>query len=404
VVSDSLPLTETIAPCDQNGISGAVRAAFEAGSPVYPIGGGTSLDFGLAARRPGIGISLAGLNRVVDYPARDMTITVEAGITMKQLANTLATERQWLPVDAPQPEQATMGGVVACAASGPRRFGSGTMRDYVIGISAVDGRGMAFKGGGRVVKNVAGYDFCKLLTGSLGTLGVITQVTLKIRPLPEKSALIACDVPDLALLDRLLGALITSNATPSAIEFVAGPAWSSNGRLIVGLEGTEGEVNWMCRALADEWRALGVATSEIIKDEAAKSLWQQLRDFPTDRNSPLVLKATLKPSAVCSFVALARQIDPKASIQAHAGTGIVIVRFAEISVGDLSRQLIGRLQPATRIVGGECVVLSSNGLGELTRQAQWGGIEGATLWMTKVKRQFDPKDILNPGRSVYESL
>ena len=81
---------------------------------------------------------------------------------------------------------ATLGGVVACSASGPRRFGFGTMRDYVIGIHAVDGRGMAFKGGGRVVKNVAGYDFCKLLTGSLGTLGVITQVTLKIRPLPDQ--------------------------------------------------------------------------------------------------------------------------------------------------------------------------------------------------------------------------
>src|SRR4029078_4080191 len=92
----------------------------------------------------------------------------------------------------PKPEVDTLGGLVPAAFCGPRRFGWGTVRDYVIGCSAVDGRGMPFKGGGRVVKNVAGYDFCKLLTGSLGTLGVITQVTFKIKPLPERSAIVGC--------------------------------------------------------------------------------------------------------------------------------------------------------------------------------------------------------------------
>ena len=97
------------------------------------------------------------------------------------------------------------------------------MRDYVIGISAVDGRGMAFKGGGRVVKNVAGYDFCKLLTGSLGTLGVITQVTLKVKPLPERRRLVACRLRDLEQAEQLLAALVTSQTTPAAIELLVGP-------------------------------------------------------------------------------------------------------------------------------------------------------------------------------------
>ena len=195
---------------------------------VYPLGGGTSLDFGLPAAQPGIGFSLAGLNRVVDYPARDMTITVEAGITLANLADMLADERQWLPIDVPQPERATLGGVIATDVSGPRRYGYGTLRDYVIGISAVDGRGMTFKGGGRVVKNVAGYDFCKLLTGSLGTLGVITQVTLKLKPLVERSALVACDVRDWHAAERLLAGVVTSATTPTAIELLAGPAWESS--------------------------------------------------------------------------------------------------------------------------------------------------------------------------------
>src|SRR6185295_8537546 len=192
VATETLPIVETLAPADQVELAEAVRAAHADGTGVYPIGGGTSLDFGLPAKRPGVGLSLANLKRVVDYPARDMTITVEAGITMAELANTLSAERQWLPIDAPQPGAATLGGVVATASCGPRRYGSGTVRDYVIGISAVDGRGMPFKGGGRVVKNVAGYDFCKLLTGSMGTLGVIAQLTLKIRPMPEQSAFVSC--------------------------------------------------------------------------------------------------------------------------------------------------------------------------------------------------------------------
>jgi len=189
---EDLPLKATETPDSQAALAALVADAYQSRRPVYPIGGGTSLDYGLAATRPGLGLSLAGLTRVVDYPQRDMTITVEAGMTLARLAEVLAEGRQWLPIDAPQPERATLGGAIATAASGPRRYGFGTLRDYVIGITAVDGRGEIFKGGGRVVKNVAGYDFCKLLTGSLGTLGVITQVTFKLKPLVERSVLIQC--------------------------------------------------------------------------------------------------------------------------------------------------------------------------------------------------------------------
>ena len=400
----ALPTTTNFEPTSAKEVADRVREACASQTAIYPIGGGTSLDFGLVPRRAGIGIGLKGLNRVIDYPARDMTITVEAGITMQQLAGTLAAERQWLPVDAPQPEQATLGGVIACAASGPRRFGYGTMRDYVIGISAVDGRGMAFKGGGRVVKNVAGYDFCKLLTGSLGTLGIITQVTLKIRPLPQRSVLLCCDVPDLLSAERLLSALITSSVTPVAIEMVTGPAWNTTGKLIIGLEGTDAEVSWMIETLTAEWSALGIAERQLLEDEAAKSLWSQLREFPTNRDAPLVLKASLRPSGVCAFIATIRQIDPVASILAHAGNGIVVVRFAKFEASDLSRQLVGRLQPLARQNGGHILILSSNGLGELTRQAQWGGVEDEMIWMSKVKSQFDPQNVLNPGRFVFENL
>ena len=211
----------------------------------------------------------------------------------------------------------------------------------------------------------------------------------------------ACELADLAHVEQLLAALVTSSTTPSAIEFASGPAWNSTGRLIVGLEGSDEEVAWMCSTLAAEWNSLGVKEFQTFEGDAAPELWQELREFSTDRTAPLVIKASMRPSAVCSFVALIRKIDAKASILAHAGTGVVLVRFAEFSAGDISEHLIGKLQPAARHAAGQLVVLSSNGLGELTRQAQWGGVDAATEWMTKVKQQFDPKDVLNPGRFVF---
>ncbi len=201
-----------------------VRECFASDTAIYTIGGGTSLDCGLPAKRPGVGLVTTGLIRVIDYPARDMTVTVEAGIRVADLQKLLAGERQRLPVDCPKPEEATLGGVVATNTSGARRFGNGTLRDYVIGISAVDGRGTAFKAGGRVVKNVAGYDFCKLLTGSAGTLAVITQVTFKVRPLPEVSTFVVAPVASLEQAERVFAGLVSSKATPAAIELSAGPA------------------------------------------------------------------------------------------------------------------------------------------------------------------------------------
>ena len=168
-------------------IGDLVRRAAAEGQALYPLGGRTLLDIGLPPTRPGLGVDLRGLSQIIDYPARDMTITVQAGITLAELQALLATENQRLPIDVPRPEQATLGGALAANASGPRRLGFGTLRDYVIGISTVNDEGQEVKAGGRVVKNVAGYDLCKLHIGALGTLGIISQVTLKLRPRAGRS-------------------------------------------------------------------------------------------------------------------------------------------------------------------------------------------------------------------------
>jgi len=412
-----LPISQTLAPADQDEVIAAVADCFAAETAVYPIGGGASLDFGLPAKEEGVGLSLAEMDNVIDFPARDLTISVEAGISMRRLANVLAEENLRLPIDVPKAETATIGGVIATNWNGPRRYGQGTVRDHVIGISAVDGRGKPFKGGGRVVKNVAGYDFCKLLTGSLGTLGVITQVTLRLKPIPQRSALFVARAESCEAAEEYLAALVESETTPVAVELLAGPHWadapaigpvlaegSSPERacaLAVGLEGSEPEVRWMLDTLDREWQAQGVPHSAAVVDDDAAVLWQRLAEFPQAGESPLALKANMTPSRGTEFVEVARQIDPQCSIQAHAGNGVVIVRFAEFPADGLSRTLVQQLEPIAVKGRGNVVVLSNPSGAEMTHQSVWGGIDAPFALMTDVKRQFDPKNILNPGRFVY---
>ena len=230
---------------------------------------------------PGITLSTAKLNRLIDYPADDMTVTVEAGMTIGELNKLLAEKRQWLPVDVAWPDRATVGGAIATNAAGPRRFAYGTMRDYLLGFTAVDGMGTVFSGGGRVVKNAAGYNMCRLMAGSRGTLGIITQATLMVRPLPEASALLACEVADFDLAEKLLAGLVRLPVRPVAIELFAGRHREGNplfgpladgnvARLCVGFEGSSVEVEWMLAKLREEWTALGMASSPLSFNSARR--------------------------------------------------------------------------------------------------------------------------------------
>jgi glycolate oxidase FAD binding subunit len=176
-------------PETEEALREAVALRVAQGYALYPRGGGTALDYGGVPRAPGVAIDVRGLGRIIDYPAADMTITVEAGLTLAALQTALAAHRQRLPLDAPHPGRATLGGIYATDTSGPRRYGAGRPRDLIIGVGFVTADGHTVRGGGRVVKNVAGYDFPKLLTGSMGTLGILCQMTLKVRPTPEDSAL-----------------------------------------------------------------------------------------------------------------------------------------------------------------------------------------------------------------------
>ena len=203
--------------------------------------------------------------------------------------------------------EATLGGLIATNFNGYRRYGLGAIRDHVIGISAVDGRGQMFKGGGRVVKNVAGYDFCKLLTGSLGTLGIITQVTLKLRPLPEAHAFVVCVPGDLLQAERWLTALGRSSATPTAVELLVGACWretelaaiprfskANDLVLVLALEGTKAEVDWMIQRF--NWELQREGASEVDVFSNAARLHELLVEFPQRVESPLTVRANVVPA------------------------------------------------------------------------------------------------------------
>lgn len=400
----------TTSPTTAAEVVAAVQQARAKKSPLQPVGGGTSLQFGLQSSAPVEQLSLAQLNRVVDYPARDMTITVEAGVTMQDLATTLAKEGQRLPVDVPQADRATIGGVIATNWNGFRRFGQGPLRDFVIGIEAVDGNGLLFHGGGRVVKNVAGYDFCKLLCGSLGTLGIITQMTLKVRPLPERSAWLACGVNDAKKAEAMLAALQQSAVTPAAIELVSGSVWQQqtvlselkltpqNFGLLVLLDGTTTEVLWMKDHLRREWREAGIV-NPLMQDGTAEP-WPAVQEFSAHVDSPLTVQASVVPSGVLPFVAACRKRDPDCSVIAHAGNGSVFVRFARFPDKGLGELLMGDLQPAAAAHYGHVVILNAPPGAAITHRSMWGG-EAPLGVMTAVKRKFDPFDLLNRGRFVY---
>lgn len=423
-VIDSLPLTDIVMPSDQDAVASAVQEAWHEGMPLYPMGGRTQMAYGARPSEPGLGLSLGDLNRVVDYPARDLTITVEAGVTIAELSERLASQGQRLPVDVPCPSRATVGGAVAAGVAGPRQFRWGAMRDYVIGVRAVDGTGTAFSGGGRVVKNAAGYDLCRLLTGSYGTLGVIVRVTFMVKPMPETSAFVIGQVPDCDAAERVLASLVQTRTLPTAIELLTGPEWQAVGwvsdptntsdrtgrvgdpsyalRIAVGLEGSADEVQWMVAQLREEWRPAGVSSLVAVAEEDVRALWDRLTEFPAgashdNGNRALTVQINALPSAVCGLVRRLRQLDPQVSIQAHAGNGIVL---AKLSAGaeEAATMVDQRLRPEVASAGGHLIVLTQPAGSALSHEALFGPAPAGWQVMRSIKREFDPKGILNRGR------
>ncbi len=404
-LGDGATATVAESPTDLHALRDAVARHVGAGQAIYPQGGRTALHYGGTPRTPGVAIQTTGLSRVIDYPAADMTITVEAGMTLAALQEVLAIEGQRLPLDAPLADRATLGGIYATNTSGPRRFRAGRPRDMIIGVGFVTADGELIKGGGRVVKNVAGYDFPKLLTGSMGTLGIIAELTLTVRPKPEASAIgwVALDRAEDAadVLDRLN----TSRTRPIAVELLNRKAAEAIGGgcglpasdwvIAVGLEDNAASVRWQRDALGPEVQP---GRLEIVEGVEAEPVWRALAEFAAAETGPLSLVASLKPSAV---VELASQPDAESwAIQAHAGSGVVHFHRLDENAGlNELAPVVNDLRHRAAESGGNLILSRCPTIWK-ERLRVWGEPRGDWALMEQVKNALDPGGVMNPGRFV----
>ncbi|HEX3798110.1 MAG TPA: FAD-binding oxidoreductase [Verrucomicrobiae bacterium] len=271
-------------------------------------------------------VDLASLNRVVEYTPEDMVVTAEAGITLAALQAELARHGQWLPLDVPHPERATLAEIIDANLSGPHRFGFGTIRDHIIGMACVLADGTVIHSGGKVVKNVAGYDLMKLFIGAQGSLGVVVEATFRLRPLPEVEKFVSATCASLEQADKLIEAVISSPVTPVVLDLHGS---STNALTItVGFAGTREEVEWQV-ARATE---LGFNQSGSLEYEAA--FWN---------GTSTAQKISVLPSKMIEAV---RKLNG-APFVARAGNGVTYHRGpATPSVEQLPLDLMRRLKDA----------------------------------------------------------
>jgi len=388
-------------PTTLEALQEAVRGRVAERLAIYPQGGRTALDYGGIPRSPGVAIDMTGLNRVIDYPAADMTITVEAGITLAEVARTLDAEGQRLEIDAPRPDRATIGGVFATNSTGPRRYGSGRPRDQIIGVGFVTADGRLVKGGGRVVKNVAGYDFPKLITGSMGTLGVISHVTLKVRPKPEAAAIVCVGYENLDAVTHDLDRLNTSSTRPVAIELLnasaaermsagSGSVWT----LVLAFEDNAAAVAWQVDRTGTE---LSGKVTSIAQGADSESLRVALRDFPAnDHLGPVSFVANVRYSVVTP---LASSVNPERwAVQSHAGNGVYRAHALIDDLGTIEAD-VHRLRANVEETGGNLIVSRCPTDHKESFQV-WGSPRPDWAWSEKIKAALDPAGVMNPGRFI----
>jgi glycolate oxidase FAD binding subunit len=391
-------------------VAAVVARAAEAAVPVIPWGGGTAASVGGPPARAGIVLGLGRLRAVVEHEPGDLTVTAQAGLTLSDLQGALRARGQWLSLDPPDAARATLGGVLATNASGPRRQLYGTARDLLIGATVVTADGSIVRGGGRVVKNVAGYDLPKLFIGSYGTLGVIVEATLKLRPVPDDERLVAVRFERLKDAGSAVRALLGSDLIPSAIDLLDASAAAALGIggasavLVVGFDGLGEQVDWQVTQLAS---VVGPGGGERVTP-LAPAAWSTLPRAAHDALGmpAAVMTLSVLPSLVAELMeqgaSSARQRGLASAWSAHAGVGLVTA--AVRAEGDRQdpaalAAVLAEWRSAAHAGGGHAS-LARAPLAVKTMLPVWDDAGPAGRIMQRIKAELDPHNVLNPGRFV----
>ena len=389
-------------PSNNNELCSLLSLANEEGYAVAPRGGGTQLGLGNRPEKLDIVADISSMNRVVQHNAADLTLAVEAGITLSSLREILAAEGQFLPLDAPLPERATIGGTLASGVSGPLKWQYGSARDLVIGMKVAQANGRITQSGGNVVKNVSGYDMARLHVGGLGTLGIITEVSFKLTPMPRHEAtLLARFDSATACLSAALG-IFNSGVMPIAMTAFDG------GTCERILDDSNEDVGYaLAVRLGGRPRTLGRMENEALvvireyaervdkPEDEAKGLWSHLADFGYLGDNEAIASARIAtlPNNLAE-VAEALSGSGEAAVVAQPGYGMMSAHwFTDADPADEIRSL----RQVVHGVGGSLIVERAP-LSVKEEMDVWDYTGESIAVMRRLKEQYDPSRILNPNR------
>jgi glycolate oxidase FAD binding subunit len=379
-------------PSSETELAAGLRCMNAAGLGVVPCGGGTKTAWGNPPVRADVILSTARLNRVIEHASADLTVSVEAGCTIQKLQNALAQHGQRVAVDPLWPERATVGGILSTNDSGTLRIRYGALRDLIIGATIALPDGTLASSGGKVVKNVAGYDLPKLVTGALGTLGVITRANFRLHPLPRNTRSFTFAARDLDEANRLMLVVQDSRLTHTGLQarFSAEAAPAVD----VRFEGTDAGLAAQAVAL----RKLATPATETAANDA---VWQQAREeLWSSTESAAIAKFSVLPASVAETCGRIRHLAESLGVQWRVvaqGTGLGWLRLEAASASAV-RQLLQTLRPELEQVGGSLAVLHRPAA--MPAIDAWGSGGDAFPLMLRVKQQFDPQGTLNPGRFI----
>jgi glycolate oxidase FAD binding subunit len=400
-------------PGAKDEVAALLTLAADEGLRVTPWGGGTKMAIGSPPARLGLVLGLRRLNRLLEHEPGDLTATVEAGMTFAALQAELGKHGQWLSLDPPFGSLATVGGILAANASGPRRHLYGTARDVLIGVAVVSADGSVVRGGGKVVKNVAGCDLPKLYIGSFGTLGIIAEATFKLRPRPDVDRLVTGRFERLKDAGLAARAVMGSDLIPSALDLADGEVLRGLGggdgaALLVGIDGIAEQVEWQCAELERLLTSSGCVDCRVLDGEARDEVWR--REGELGRRvfgeTAGLMKWGVLPAQVAELMeqgaAVAQRNGLRAGFAAHAGVGIVSAVLAGGNAD--TRGIVSTLtewRGLANAAGGHAL-LEWAPLAVKEQVAVWDAPGPAHRIMKRIKDQLDPRGTLNPGRFVGE--